>query len=613
VRTSFLDLAPLCNVGLDTAIIPAQEGWSGLPIPEKTLGGFPLGERAFAGVPFRVGGSKGAGNCLLCLPGADQAERKIEVGATAAALYALHTMDCGDLGRSPVAYTFHYADGGSEECLVQVGRDVGDWLLPRGFDNCRVAWTGYHPDNEYQKSVYVTEIVNPRPKEKIQAISLRRNEPYGLYMLLGLTLSNDRPIFASSRKNASSGLTPQILLPDGDVLRLKDGALRIEAAVVDEAGRRVAGASLAAVIDGQSHPFKESAGGHTLSLPREKAWRKYANAARLGASRAGKTLAERDVVFYCEGVPRSLKPPHGKKPPQFIIIAFDDCRSLLGVEAMLSIIENLKAAGASAPMTMFTSPCESRSQDIHKMVLLYQRMHDLGCEFCNHTLNHNPRGMNWFALSPKEQTREISGCRDWLREHIHGLWHVYSQKSGGGGAAGFRDPKFTRDLMRSQQFEYVANNVTMNYMRSLPHPDLQLWPYLLGDEWAIDGGLLDGNAPPVHKPITKGFYTDYSGKFDYPAEEGIAMMVANFDYRYRGANRPPFIVNAFHEWGLMQYFGSHHSERAILEGFLMEVLVKQKKKYPDAHVITFHQLIEYMRRDDLPAILAEGSGQGKKD
>ena len=43
------------------------------------------------------------------------------------------------------------------------------------------------------------------------------------------------------------------------------------------------------------------------------------------------------------------------------------------------------------------------------------------------------------------------------------------------------------------------------------------------------------------------------------------------------------------------------------------MLVTNKDKYPNTHVITFHQLIKYMKNNDLPAILAELSGQDKAD
>jgi len=315
-------------------------------------------------------------------------------------------------------------------------------------------------------------------------------------------------------------------------------------------------------------------------------------------------------VFYAAGRPRRLAPPHGR-PPQFLVVAFDDCKVLAGLESMLEIVETLDARGARAPLTLYVSPCEPRSPDIERVVWIYRRLFALGCEFCNHTLNHNPGGVNWYALPREGQEREITGCRQWLRDRIPGLWHVFSQKTGGGGARGFRDPAFSRALMRRQRFEYNANNVTAFYDTNLPHPDVQFWPYRLGPEWSIDIGAIDANAPPVHRPIARGFYTDYSGKFDLPVAEGVAMLMANLDYRYRSPHRPPMIINAMHEWGLGAYYPSHRRQKAILRGFLLEALVRRRREYPETHMITLHQLVEYARHGDLAAVLAAGNGQGR--
>ena len=612
MNTSQVNLKTLCNAGFSTPLIPQQSGWGGFPLKAKTLDGFPVGEQVFGRVPFKVPAAKAnSGKSFLLLQPEDTDQRRIEVDATFTALYLLHTMDGGDLGRKPVVYGLHYADGTREDRVITVGQDVADWLFPRRFDNCLIGWTGYHKDNEFQKSVYVAEIVNPCPAKRVKSITLNRNDRYGQYVLLGMTLSTEAPLFKRAGRGEKVGLRDYIHL-QSDLLRLKDKTLEIEAALYSRKGKRISGARLSAVINGKRYSFKASKGRHVLSVPRQKGWRRYANTVRIEARRGGKLVARSEAVFYCEGRPRLLTPPHDRKPPQFIILGIDDCKSLDGLEAMLEIVENFYRQGSRAVFTMYTSPCPAHSADLEKAKLIYKRLYDLGCEFCNHTLNHNPGGVNWFALGAREQEREIAGCRQWLRDNIPGLWHVYSQKSGGGGAKGFRDPKFSRDLLAGQDFQYNANNVTARYETSIPHPDVQFWPYKLGREWSIDVGLIDGNAPPVHRPITKGFFTDYSGKFDYETADGIEMLKGNFEHRYNSPHRPPMIINAFHEWGFSDYYESHRNEKAILEGFLAEVLVAGRKKYPNTHVITFHQLVEYMSRDDIEAIIAEGNGQDRE-
>jgi peptidoglycan/xylan/chitin deacetylase (PgdA/CDA1 family) len=611
MSTSCVNLKALCNAGFHTALTPQTSDAQGFPIPAKKLDGLPIGENVFARVGFRIAAPKGSKDDLfVVLPPEDQVRRQVKVNASFTAMYLLHAMNRGDLGRTPVVYTFHYADGTSAERPIVFGEDVADWLFPREFDNCFIGWTGYHKDNEYQKCLFVAEIANPFPRKEVASVSLKRNDHYGQYVLAGMTLSTEAPFFRAAKKGGRAGLADYIDMP-GDILRVRDGALAIEAAAFTAEGKPLAGAKLSASIAGKRFDLSRFGSVFAASIPKEKGWRRYANTARVEARKGGKVVARREAVFYADGYPRLHTPPHGHTPPQFIILGVDDCSSIPGLEAMLEIMERVAAKGAKAVFTMYTAPVPPRSPDLQKQVLLFQRMFDMGCEFCNHTLHHNPGGVNWYNLPDKEQTREIAGCRDWMRENIDGLWHVYSQKTGGGGAGGIRDPKFTRELMKSQHFEYNANNVTAMYDTDIPHPDVQFWPYKLGDEWSIDMGLIDGDAPPVHRPITKGFFTDYSGKFDYETADGAAMLKANFEYRYKDPNRPPLIINALHDWGMAGSSYAHRNQKAIVEGFLMDVLVTNRKKYPNTHVITFHQLIEYMRRDDIEAILAEGSGQGR--
>jgi hypothetical protein len=609
MSTSYVDLKKVCNAGFETALVVGHEGWAGFPIGAKKLDGFPTGRQTFGRVPFQVAGR---GKSFLLLGPNDTAPVSIAAGAKFRALYLLHTMDKGDIGGKPVVYTLRYADGSSAERVITVGEDVQDWILPKEAANCRIGWTGYHRESEFQKCVYVAEIVNPQPQKQVSSITVQRQDRSGQYVLLGLTLGTGKPFFKQAARGARVGLADYIDLAS-DVVQLKDGRLELVAGVYSAAGRPIGDARLSAAINGRSYDFQKSADGYVLSIPRGKGWRRYANTVRLTARRGGKTVAEKDVVLYGEGRPRLLHPPHGHVSPQFIIIGFDDCVKIPGgVEDMLEIIENVKGKGGRAVFTMYTTPGEHSSPDREKQKILYKRMYDLGCEFANHTLNHNPGGVNWFALPHSGQVHEIEGCRQWFRDNIPGVWEVYSQKSGGGGRAGFRDPKFTRELLRRQKFEYNANNVTALYDANIPHPDVQFWPYKLGEEWAIDLGLLDGNAPPVHKPITKGLLTDYSGKFDYEVKDGVEMLVANLDYRYKNPNRPPLIINAFHEWGLWDYWHSHRNQKAVLEGFLTEVLVNRRRKYPNTYCITFHELIQYMKRDDIEAIIAEGHGQGRR-
>ena len=97
------------------------------------------------------------------------------------------------------------------------------------------------------------------------------------------------------------------------------------------------------------------------------------------------------------------------------------------------------------------------------------------------------------------------------------------------------------------------------------------------------------------------------------------MWKANFEYRYNHPRRPILAVNAFHDWGLKRTDGqgtkgSHRNESAILKAFLLDVLVTNKDKYPEAHCVTFRQVVEYVATDgDLKQTLDAGNCQDSRN
>jgi hypothetical protein len=123
----------------------------------------------------------------------------------------------------------------------------------------------------------------------------------------------------------------------------------------------------------------------------------------------------------------------------------------------------------------------------------------------------------------------------------------------------------------------------------------------------------------VHANITRPIRSDYPGQFDYELSDGVTMMKANFEFRYNHPHRPIFAINAYHDWGLKRPDGatfnwSHRNEAAILKEFLLDVLVRNKDKYPDAYCVTFRQVLEYARTDgDLQQALAIGNGQDSRN
>jgi HEAT repeat protein len=312
--------------------------------------------------------------------------------------------------------------------------------------------------------------------------------------------------------------------------------------------------------------------------------------------------------------------PGNKRPPQFICLGVDDCANVEGVESMLDICETLKAKGSRAVFTMWLAPLAGayENRDMEKMKLIYQGLFDLGCEIAHHTLHHNPDGQNWASLPLPKQVEEIDGCTQWYRDNIQGFTRPFSQKGPGGGHAAPpdpnwpADPNFTRWLMAKQNFIYSG------FGRGDQHPNAQGWPTFTNGRWNIPTGRLDAGAPPVHATITDPIRSDYPGRFDYDMPEGLAMWKANFDYHYHLPQRPIIGVNAFHDWGLADVKnpaarGSRRNEGKLVKEFLLDVLVKNKDKYPEAYCVSYSQLLEYCKSADLKHALAAGNCQDSRN
>ena len=311
-----------------------------------------------------------------------------------------------------------------------------------------------------------------------------------------------------------------------------------------------------------------------------------------------------------------LKTPGGKRPPQFIVLGVDDCANIEGLEAMEDICETLRAMGSRAVFTMWVAPLSGSSVnfDLEKKKLLYQRLFDMGCEVAHHTLNHNPGGKFWTSLPKDQQVVQIEGCTKWYQDNIVGFTRPYAHKGGGGGSGTPVDREYSRQLIAAQRFLYSGGRGG--------HPDTQMWPTppeAPSVTWRIPTGSLDAAAPPVHAKITDGIVSDYPGRFDYPVPDGVAMWKANFEYHYNHPRRPIIAVNAFHDWGLRDVKDrltrpTHRTEGSILKAFLVDVLVTNREKYPDAYCVSFSQVLEYTTNGgDLQRTLAVGNGQDSRN
>lgn len=159
-------------------------------IPNNNLAAVPTGERAFAGVKFKVGDKcVQLGSPLL----AKERPAKVEgiaVGRKADKLHFLHTTlfgrgqpAIGD-GDTIAEYTVTYDDGTSAAVPVKYGEDVRDWWYVKDApaaagDKVKVAWEG---ENEAAKAnghgirLYLTTWKNPHPGKKVASIGFARTE-----------------------------------------------------------------------------------------------------------------------------------------------------------------------------------------------------------------------------------------------------------------------------------------------------------------------------------------------------------------------------------------------------------------------------------------------------
>jgi HEAT repeat protein len=340
-------------------------------------------------------------------------------------------------------------------------------------------------------------------------------------------------------------------------------------------------------------------------------------AAYSALTKIGEKVEKPDLTAPAAVIPQiaaeELKTPGNKRPPMFIVLGVDDCANVEGVESMLDIVETLHQNGSKAVFTMWLAPLAGdwEASDLVKKKLIYQRLFDLGSEIAHHTLHHNPGGKNWGSLPREVQVVEVEGCTQWYRDNIDGFTRPFSHKGGGGGQGARVDPQFTAELLAKQKFLYGGGRGG--------HPNDVMWPPQVTEFYRLQGGVLDGNAPPVHEKITRPIASDYPGLFDYPLEQGVAMMKANFEYRYNHPRRPVFAVNAFHDWGFKVDSDStskftHRMQGPILKAFLMDVLVKNKDKYPDTYCVTFRQVVEYVRSGgDLEHTLKAGNCQDSRN
>ena len=143
--------------------------------PGNDMRNLPTGSVTFDGVPFHItnadaNGRRGAVAVSKLEGFVEHAE--IPVGATAGAVYLVHTV--GSAGASGVAaeLTLQYADGSTHSRYVQNGKQVCGWWFPgiKGPD-AGIAWRGPNPCSN-DVGLCWAAIANPHADRTITSISL---------------------------------------------------------------------------------------------------------------------------------------------------------------------------------------------------------------------------------------------------------------------------------------------------------------------------------------------------------------------------------------------------------------------------------------------------------
>lgn len=192
----YLDLSKAANRGFADAVADdGQGGWTDQG-REGDLHDFPVGEREFLGVPFRIlDPSQNDGRSAVILRGRPRPSwpESVSISANgwrAAWLYFLHTSAWAgtDKTRPFAQYEIHYGDGTSEIIPLRVGVETAGWWGPGLGERCLVAWTAKRKAASVGVQAFAWE--NPHPEKKIDSIVFRSLSRMTVPILLAVTASS---------------------------------------------------------------------------------------------------------------------------------------------------------------------------------------------------------------------------------------------------------------------------------------------------------------------------------------------------------------------------------------------------------------------------------------
>lgn len=209
----YLDLSKAANRGFADAVADdGQGGWTDQG-REGDLHDFPVGEREFLGVPFRIlDPSQNDGRSAVILRGRPRPTWPESAsipanGYRADWLYFLHTSAWAgtDKTRPFAQYEIHYGDGTSEIIPLRVGVETAGWWGPGLGERCLVAWTAKRKAASVGVQAFAWK--NPHPEKKIDSIVFRSLSRMTVPILLAVT--------ASSKPLTLKSLPEEAVAPEG--------------------------------------------------------------------------------------------------------------------------------------------------------------------------------------------------------------------------------------------------------------------------------------------------------------------------------------------------------------------------------------------------------------
>jgi len=267
--------------------------------------------------------------------------------------------------------------------------------------------------------------------------------------------------------------------------------------------------------------------------------------------------------------------------PRYLYVTFDDCNTIESMERFVALMDDLAQQDSRWVFNLYVAPLARH--DFEYLTVLLQRCFDRGCEIEDHTLHHNPEGQHINARTEDAVRLDIGGGANWLHAHIMGLDKMYRWKGGGGGFRRPGDPTLSRGRVREIAREaYWGKDIPYGWV-------------------GRNGFRADLYAPPDHSdsPLlaTARSGGDLYCQYDFDtAEEGLNAYLASFDYWYYNRPNDVFTISGhdFPNSPIPIRIG-HEKHWAILSGFLKEVLLNRRDRYPHLYCMTELELTHITR------------------